>query len=323
MNDKLAIIIPYAQEGSNTFFTCRAIHEDLLEIPHEVLAVDNMCEELANQLTKKNQLQDRGHDHYGKNGELIESHIKVVSNQNKWLKYLQYNKTLSHWQCKSYAVEQTDADYLMFIDAHCIPSQGALRGIFEFYHKFSQTTQSTFHLPLTYNLLDDKRLIYSLKADLKNGFIGYQFAGAVKTDNIYEVPCMSTCGCILSRNVYQKMFGSWRHLKSYGGGENILNFLLATLDVHHYIYNKGTLFHHGNDRGYHWTWEGFHYNRTAAMYLIGGNDMMEKYLSTLKGDSKIIENLKTSVLSDYKMIRDRVTPLQIVSIESFVEKWSI
>ena len=123
--------------------------------------------------------------------------------------------------------------------------------------------------------------------------------------------------------VYQKMFGSWKHLKSYGGGENILNFLLSTMGVHHYIYNKGTLFHHANERGYNWTWDGFHYNRTAAMYLIGGGDMMEKYLSTLKGDSKIIENLKTSVLSDYKIIRDQVNPVQTISIKSFVEKWNI
>jgi len=322
MNNKLAVIIPYAQEGANTFFTCRAVHEDLLDIEHEIIVVDNMCDELSTQLSKKNETPDRGHDRLDKHGKLVESHLKTISKQCSWLKYLQYNKELSHWQCKSFAVKNTDANFLMFIDAHCIPAQNSLRGIYNFYKEFHKENQTTLHLPLTYNLLDDKRLIYALQYKIDEGFVGYTFCSASKKEDYYEVPCMSTCGCILTRRVYDQLFNAWDTLKSYGGGENILNYVLSIQGIKHYIYNKGTLFHHGNTRGYHWTWDGFQYNRATAMYLIGGDDFMWKYMYYLKGNVNIIKKIGELALQQNNMIREEIKKYQTISIEDYIKCWN-
>jgi hypothetical protein len=321
MNDKLAIIIPYAQEGSNTFFTCRALHEELLGINHEIVVVDNMCEELSLQLSKKNDAPDRGHDHVDKDGRLIESHLKVISKHNKWLKYIRYDKCLSHWQCKGIAIKNTDADYLMFIDAHCIPSHGSIRGIYEFYKEFYKTNKTTIHLPLTYNLLDDKKLIYNIKSNLDEGFVGYTFCSQTKKDDFYEVPCMSTCGCLITRELYNLLFNAWDTLTSYGGGENILNYVLSIQGIKHFIYNKGTLFHHGDKRGYHWTWDGFQYNRSTAMYLIGGEDFMWKYIKSLTGDVAVLQKIGMSVLTKNNIIFEEIKRRQIISIEKYIKIW--
>ncbi len=322
MSDKLAIIIPYAQEGANTFFTCRALHEDLLDVNHEIVVVDNMCDELSLQLSKKNEPIDRGHKHIDKDKKEIESHLKVVASRSSWLKYLSYDKCLSHWQCKAFAIKNTTADFLMFIDAHCIPSQGAIRKMFEFYRAFHKECRTTLHLPLTYNILDDHRLIYNIQHKLNDGFVGYTFCSALKKEEYYEVPCMSTCGCMLTRELYDLLFNSWDSLTSYGGGENILNYVLSIQGIKHYIYNKGTLYHHGDKRGYHWTWDGFQYNRATAMYLIGGESFMWKYIHSLAGNPTILQNIGDLVLSKNISIKEKIQANQIISIEEYINSWN-
>jgi hypothetical protein len=320
---KLAVIIPYAQEGANTLFTCRAVHEDLLDVDHEVIVVDNMCPELEAQLATKNLVPDSGHAHNDDNGAPVESDLKVAARSSRWLKYLRFDECLSHWQCKAAAIEFTTADTLLFVDAHCIPKQGSLRGMYWLYSDLFSGEESTLHLPLTYYLTDDKRLIYSIRANLSEGFVGYTFCPASREESYYEVPCMSTCGCMITRGLYEKLFGAWGTLTSYGGGENILNFVLSIQGVKHHIYSKGTLFHHGNPRGYHWTWDGFHYNRATAMYLVGGEDFMWKYVHNLKGNPAVIQNLGLSVVQKNSGCRGQIESHVKMTIEDYVKRWTV
>lgn len=321
MNQKLSVIIPYAQEGANTIFTCRAVHEELQDIPHEIIAIDNMCDELKEQLSKKGESPDRYHEHNSKDGTKNESHIKSMAKINKWLKYMQFTSSLSHWKCKNHAIQNTDADIFMFVDAHCLPSKNSILGMYAEYVRRMETGPLTMHLPLTYHILEDRRLVYNLSADLDNGFVGYTFAGARRQETVYEIPCMSSCGSMISRETHGRMFGAWSDLYSYGGGENIMNYVTSIQGIPHFIYNKGTLFHHGCDRGYHWTWLGFHYNRAAAMYLIGGRDFLEKYIHSLKGNMRVLNTVMEDVLKNNSERRASIKELQTISIEDYVRRW--
>jgi len=322
---KLAVVIPYAQEGANTFFTCRSVHENLQDIEHEIIVIDNMCPELMEQLNKKGEVPDRGHDHLNKKGEECKSHPSVIAKQSSWLKYLKYDLTLSHWRCKSFAIEQSDADYFMFIDAHCIPSNDALTGMYEHYLLNEEYYNGTIHLPLTYNILEDKRLTYSLQWQPEKGFIGYTFCAARETNDVtYEVPCMSSCGSLMSRKVYNKMYSAWAGLTSYSGGEHIMNYVLALQGHKHWIYNYGTLHHHGNERGYHWNWMGYQYNRATAMYLINGEEFMWKYLNNIGcSDKTLLMSIGSSVIENYCSTRKNCVNNQTITLEDYLERWKI
>ena len=294
---KLAIIIPYVGEWPSILFTVRSIHDDLKDVDHEIIVVDNWCDEVVRQ----GRTPDRGHLHIGKKGEQVESHLLTISKQCSWLKYMMYDLALSHWQCKAHAVANTNADYLMFIDAHCIAKQGSLVGMYHTYRAMEDYINGTLHLPLTYNILEDKRLIYSLQWEPEKGFIGYTFCSAPQREEImYEVPCMSSCGSLMSRKVYNSLQNAWAGLTSYSGGEHIMNYVLATLGYKHWIYNRGILHHHGDERGYSWNWGGYQYNRAVAMYLIAGEAFMWKYLDNVKcPDVSIKMSIGSSVLENY------------------------
>jgi glycosyltransferase involved in cell wall biosynthesis len=303
---ELSVIIPYCNEFPQNIFTIQGIAQELYGLDFEILAVNNFCDEAAAQ----NREQDAGF-------EVMEASAKV----NSWLKSLHYKDKLSHWQAKNYAVKHSSGRFLWFVDAHCVVARNAGRNMFEYYKETHEGLDGTIHLPLTYKILESRKLIYKLVTELDKGIVDYRFTGFPKETCSFEVPCMSTCGMMMTRDLYDEIGGWPTELGIYGGGENFVNFTLAVLGKSKYIFNDGCLFHHGAKRGYNWNYNDYHRNRTIATYIFGGQDLAERYIMNCKGDKKILETILKSVLNTCWGHRRFIMDKQVISIEDWIKKW--
>ena len=286
----LSIIVPYANEYPQVAFTLSSIAESIgSRLSFEVIAVDNWCEQVAAQ----GRLPDQGHDHTGTKGELQPSAIASAANRLPWLRYLRYDEKLSHWGAKRVACAAAKADTFLFLDAHVVPGADAIVKQFAAYSALRAI--GTLHLPLTYHILEDHRLIYKLVDDRANGNIGYQFTGYREAALPYEVPCMSTCGMMMSKEIYLALGGWPEALGIYGGGEHCSNFVSAILGIKKFIMPGTILHHHGSKRGYAWNWSDYQRNRGIACYLYGDEEYLRRHLNHKFGNK---EEAKAAVFAD-------------------------
>lgn len=348
----LSIIIPFAGEYPQALFTVQAIAQSLLDkINFEIIVVDNFCKELEDQWTvaKERAAKIINEDLYKQTRLLtaddINNIVNLVPNMsykssdsfaascaavkgNKWLKYIKFSERLSHWECKRIACEEAKADTFLFIDAHCIPSYG-IDKMYDCYHSPSvyedhcHSEIGTFHMPLTYKILEWHKLIYKLKID--KSFYGYSFTPAKECADPYEVPCMSTCGMMISRSIYEKVGGWPSGMFAYGGGENFMNFALAVTGHKKFIYPGVTLHHHGEKRDYHSTYDGTLFNRLLAHYLFGGKDLMESLGEESKGNQIVISEMIMGILEneDHLSHRKTITSNQKIDIKTWASAWDI
>lgn len=264
MKSGLSIIIPFVLESPQVQFTVRALSEQLktVDFNWEIIVVNNYCEEVQNQQKKR--------------GDIIEddaggNHLKNMEKFYPWLKYYKYTKKLSHWQCKNLAVEKAKYVNLFFMDSHCLLSIDALAGMYDEFINLESRVGFSMHLPITYHILENKKLIYKAVTDIDKGICGYSFTSAIVTDSpLYKVPCMSTCGMMIDKINLSKIGGWPKKLGIYSGGEQFLNFTMAICGMNKYIYNGGVLHHHGSKRKYHWNFDDFHKNNSIAAYIFGG-----------------------------------------------------
>lgn len=331
---ELSIIIPFAGEYPQVLFTIQAVAQSLLTtgLDFEILAVDNHCMELEQQWQTANTkasyavmeaMNERSPDseiprHFvsvpdfkkgldqvprchqsNKAGEAI----KAAAKGNPWLRYIAFDGWLSHWECKRIACEEAKADTFLFLDAHVVPSAG----IDKMYHAYQYFRgDGTFHMPLTYKILEWRKLIYKLV--IENDFWGYSFTGYQPTpeNQPLEVPCMSTCGMMISREIYDSVGGWPKYMLAYGGGENFINYALSYCGYNKWIFPAITLHHHGEKRDYHYTFDGQVWNRMVAHYLFGGKDILEKMLIHQKGRPEVLDRFKRQIYSNhhYKKHRD-------------------
>ena len=137
----LSIIIPFAGEYPQAIFTVQAIAQSLLgKLDFEIIVVNNYCKELEDQWIVAKQ-RSIGKLNSNPDGFTMEEYnnalnsmpnmsnksaeaFKVSEKGNKWLKYMEFDGRLSHWECKRLAVEQAQSDIFLFVDAHTIPSAG-------------------------------------------------------------------------------------------------------------------------------------------------------------------------------------------------------
>src|SRR5574343_874962 len=218
MNEKLAVIIAGMNEFPRVIYTIRSVYEELRgRANFEIIYVDNF----PDILDKWN--QGRVPD---ESFEMIKGSVKHFPN----LRVLEYRDHLSHWVCKRKAVESTDADFFIFLDAHVIPSRNSIFNQWEFYRKNHEQLNGSLHLPTTYKILEDRWLQYRLVNDLQDGYISYSFTGYRHGNGEpYMVPCHTTDGCMMSRRVYDA-FGGWPEImQAWGGGENLFNFVMSVL----------------------------------------------------------------------------------------------
>lgn len=304
---KLSIICPFVNEFPQLMFTVQAMAQDLIgRVDFELIAINNYCEEVK--------AQGREED---KGGETI----KACQRGNSWLKYLEYKDKLSHWQSKNLGVKHSAGDILWFVDAHCAIARNSLFDMFNYYVEHKDELNGSIHLPLTYKILEWHRLIYKLGGEPEKGDLHYSFTGYRDAEEPYEVPCMSTCGMMISRELYD-YFGGWPvELGIYGGGENFINYTLAVLGKKKWIMPGGTLFHHGEKRGYHWNGDDMIRNRFIANYMFGGDKWLSLMRDNRKGKKIVLQSIYEDVKATCKEHREIIKSRQAITIENWLDKW--
>jgi len=303
----LSVIIPFCNEYPQNIFTIQNIAQELRDrVDFEIIAVNNFCPEVK--------AQGREED---KGGEVL----KASQKGNPWLKVLSYEKKLSHWQAKNMAVKHSSAPFIWFCDAHCIVSRNSLFRMFEYYRDNYKELNGTLHLPLTYKILEWHRLIYKLVAEPETGDIHYSFTPYRPQDSPYQVPCMSTCGMMMTRELFDDLGGWPEELGIYGGGENFINFTLAVLGKTVNIFPSGPLFHHGEKRGYHWNGDDYTRNRTIANYVFGGKRLAEKFIEHRKGNKDVLQGILNDVLEKARPHREMIREKQQIGINEWLSSW--
>jgi len=306
---KLSIICPFVQEWPMVGFTIMQIAEELKgRVDFEFIAIDNFCDEVAKQ--KGGQVPDRASEQ-----------VPAVQRGHKWLKAIKYDKKLSHWQAKNAGIKASTGEFLLFVDSHCVVERDAIFNMFNYYKIHHKEMEGTLHLPLTYHIMEYHKLIYKLAVDWPVGHVHYSFTGYRDEPEPYEVPCMSTCGMMMSRELYDYMGGWPVELGIYGGGENFMNFTLAVLGKKKWIMPGGALHHHGDKRGYHWNGDDMVRNRAIANYCFGGKALAKKFIDHRKGNRAVLNGIYYDVLEKCADHRDLIRDRQLVEIKEWVDKW--
>jgi glycosyltransferase involved in cell wall biosynthesis len=305
----LSIVIPFVNEYPMILTTIRSIVEELRgRADFEIIAVDNWCVAVEAQGRKP----DRGH-------KMVHNMASVLPE----LRTIRFSKRLSHWQAKNVAVQTSKAKFLFFCDAHCIVSRDALYSMLEFYKLNHEKLDGTIHLPLTYHILEEKRLIYNLKWSKERAEAHYTFGRARNGVECYEVPCMSSCGMMMTRELFDYVGGWPEQLGIYGGGENFMNFVLAVLGKKKHIWGYEPLFHHGEKRGYNWNFWDYERNRLIATYLFGGTEFASRFIEKRKTvpNKRRLWKMYYELIPECSSQRELILSRQKITIEEWADKW--
>jgi len=306
----LSIIVPFVNEWPQVAWTLQSLHQDMISLPHEVIAINNHCKQA------ESFGEDRGH-----------AHVESMARRNDWLKCVHYNKELSHWQAKNYGAAIAQYDTLFFCDAHVLPSYNGVSRMYTHFKSEFDSLSGTLHMPLTYHILETERLIYRIVDDRKKwGLLGYTFHPAFGKEQSYEVPVMSTCGMMVGKNLFDEEMVWPKIFGIYGGGENYFNYAMAIKGYKKWIYPKVTLFHHGDKRGYRYNLPDFAKNRAAAMAIVCGIDMAEKLLLKHKDFKTLppamLARILHKVTEETVTSRQRLLDRQVIELEDFLSSWS-
>ena len=305
---ELSVIVPFVNEWPQIIWTIKSISEELRDrVDFEIITINNYCDEVKAQ----------GYPEEDKAG----AYLKNVEGGNKWLKVIDYKEKLSHWNAKRVGVEASSGKFLFFCDAHCVVSRDSLYSMFLLYRYSHKALTGTIHLPLTYQIMEWRSLIYSLNADYDRGVLTYRFSSYHPNSHPYKVPCMSTCGMMITREMYDSIGGWPTELGIYGGGENFINFTLSVLGFKKWIMPVPPLYHHGEKRGYSWNYTDNLRNRAIASYLYGGEKWMEKFLRYCRGRSNVKEMIFEDVIESCKEQRDMIAAKQILTVKEWIESW--
>lgn len=310
---RLSIICPFVGEYPQILFTLQSINQALRDggFDYEVCAVNNWCDEVAQQVINgKPRVEDKG-------AEAVKA---CAGRGNKWLRYLHYKDRLSHWQAKNFGVQNSTGDYLWFVDGHCVAGTSIVR-MLNFYEKNYNELNGTIHLPLTYKILEAHRLIYKLVWVPETHELHYSFTTFRESSTPYEVPCMSTCGMLMSREIYNKLGGWPTELGIYGGGENFINYALATMGMKKWIYPDEPLYHHGDKRGYNWNYDDHLRNRFIAYFVACGRAFVEKAMEGSKGRPQTKRNILDDVITKCSTHEKVVAQQRKFSIYDWLQLW--
>jgi glycosyltransferase involved in cell wall biosynthesis len=350
----LSVIVPYVNEYPQLVFTLQSINQELHgRVDFEVIAVNNYCDEVIKQdRDTVRRLTRRLKVFYNLDvpdeeiiGVLEEDETGLIGKEdkggdvlsacapgNKWLIPLEYKDKLSHWNAKRIGVEKATGRYFIFIDAHCSVGRDSIYPMYECYRNHVENhgeyADGTMHLPLTYKILEWHRIIYALRfvrtedqAQLDYRFTNYR---QPKDGAPFEVPCMSTCGMLMTRELYEEVGGWPSELGIYSGGEHFMNFTLAVLGKKKYIYpTKTALYHHGEKRGYAFHSGDTLRNRLLATYLYGGKGWLEENAKKARGRPDVKLRIVDEILSSNSLNKHRahIKSKQKMDIFEWLNKW--
>ena len=336
--NKLSVVIPFVNEWPQVIFTVQNIAQELMgRVDFEIIVVDNYCDQFKQQVSAQNlskakeaasttdvdkiinimsQFKSPEPD---KGGEVLQ----VCSGKiNPWLKYAKWTKNLSHWQAKRIGVNMAEGDVYWFCDSHCIVSRDSVYGMYKYYIDHYDKINGSMHMPLTYKILESRRLIYKLVTDMATGTVDYSFTPLRVYDNPFTVLCMSCCGIMISKELYEEVGGWPLELGIYSGGEQFMNFTLAVLGKNKWIYPAATLFHHGAPRSYHYVYDNYIRNKMIACYLYGGEAWVTLFSQHTKGRPATLTAMKDDVIKKCKAQRDHIKARQVMTIQDWVGKWT-
>jgi glycosyltransferase involved in cell wall biosynthesis len=189
MNTKLSIIMPFCGEYPQVIFTIMSIWNQFQDYPKldwELIAVNNWCDQAAKQADYQYTCPDCKKTHKVPRGEANTyrppyknpdpggSRVKSYAAIHQWLKYVEYDSKLSHWNAKNAGVAAATGDILFFIDAHCALPPDSLADMYGEYILNHDKLNGTLHLPICYFLERvGKALIYKLVAVPEKAYYHY------------------------------------------------------------------------------------------------------------------------------------------------------
>lgn len=307
---KLSVIVPYCNEYPQICFTmcdlrCELEHSG---VDYEIIAISN-------------QGTDKGFE-------------RIKATQTSQIKAFEYNDKLSHWNAKNYGVAHSTGDVLFFIDSHCILTKNALVNMFNYYTEHYDELHGTLHMPILYlGDLEGRELEYKMVCNItddKQGIGGnpknsphnlhYVFT-RIRNKNVHRVSCMSMCGSMMSREIYDKLGGWPSELGIYGGGENFINFTLAVMGYHINVFSYPNAVHHyAEKRSYSWNYTDWIRNRIIAAYMNGGEEWAHIFAQNAKGRKNVLEQLYNDVVEKCKTHREHIVPNIIMTPQEWVEQ---
>jgi hypothetical protein len=183
-------------------------------------------------------------------------------------------------------------------------------------------------MPISYLLeRDGGELVYKFRGDPDNGYYDYSFTPYHKrrpddpNAMSFTTDCMSTCGMMISREIYDKLGGWPRLLGIYGGGENFINYTLAVLGYSVNIFCHRPLYHYAEKRGYNYEYDDYVRNRILATYIFGGEPVAKKYINHLinigKGKQSVVEKMLADCIRISGYHRKHIIKNQAYSIEDW------
>lgn len=341
---KLSIITPFCGEYPQNIFTIMSIWNQFhkSDIDWELILVNNWCDEAANQadyaytcpsckaVRKVPRGEANSYRPPYKNPDPGGSRVKSYSAAHPWLKYVEYKDKLSHWNAKNAGVAASTGDVLFFIDAHCGLIPGTLTEMYHYYKTHHEELNGTLHMPVAYFLERPGRALnYKLVANPEISAYLYSFTKHRKLTKeeidagkqTYQVPCMSSCGMMMTRSLYDLLGGWPKELGVYGGGENFINFTLAVLGKTINIFPTSPLHHLAEKRGYNWYFTDQKRNQIIATYMFGGPDRARMFSKHCKLDAKTAEKVVADVIEKCADHRSRISKHQTTEIEDWYDKW--
>ena len=314
----LSVIIPHYHEHPQLLFTLQSLLYQLKGINHEIILIDNA--------------DTPQHDHR----ELDTSkYIKMKQDSGllPTVKSLHYTDCLSHWQAKNFGCEQaTPEGVFLFLDAHVLLAPNIISTMVDNYLYIKEP--ATLHLPISYMLEPEvsHELVYKLVHDLDRGILDYKFTPLNNPGKaLFEVPCMSTCGMMVDKDVFFKVYKGWpSSLGNYSGGEHYINFVGALLGVKHYVVDLGPVHHYAAPRAYNLNYNDVYRNRAITMFLVGGEPFLAKYLDHLRSlivgkiSPRMINKLQIEIPSipELKERREHIERSSVTTLENWIQQWS-
>jgi len=311
---KLSVIIPTANEWPVIAFTARSVYEELRDrVDFELIIVDNWCPELAGQ---------------GRDRDRTFDYFQQMCKGFPQVSILEYAGKLSHWNAKRLGVHHSTGEFIQFLDAHVVPSRDAIYNQYRYYSERHAELDGVLHLPVTYHVMEYHKLMYKLALELDKGHVHYSFTGYREAEAPYRVPCMTTDGIMMTRELYDNFGGFPSELGIWGGGENFLNFTLAVLGKNVWMCAgpgmNNTLNHHGDKRGYSYNYDDLCRNRCIAAYMYGGAEFADLMIDNYKGNPAQLEKIYQSVVLNPDCIAQRkhIELQQVMSIQEWAAKWA-
>ena len=336
----LSIIIPGCNEWPQNAFTIQAVRDNIGDrLEYEIIYVENgdyKPENLQTVTDAANHVIPQGVGANRKDGLWAkftdEQRLAVLQYLALWqqvtpqnipnvpnVRYREYRDNLSHWQAKNAGVRLARGDVLLFLDAHVLPSRGSIPSMYQYFMANQEELHGTLHLPVMYmNDKDGRELIYALVYKPKVGEFTYRFTRLKTRDAVHTVPCMSTCGMMISKHLLKTVLGGWpKTIGIYSGGEQFINGALAVTGHKVNIWPFGRLYHYAYHRLYHFNYDDLTKNRLTAAYVALGEEWMRAYQRNRKGDSSVILGCANHVLRENKEHRALIEASTIITPEEW------